>query len=181
MFVDTPAGVGGFQMNLEAPIFQNKDFRTAMQYLFNFDRLNRNLWYSEYFRVNSFFEGTIFANPEVKACARSIPPRRANIWRRPAITGPQAWRTRARLAKLRNVAYGLLFTRSDTDDILVNDRGEKASFTLLYPLQAARARDDRHPAGLPARRRRHAASAAWSPALRSSACWNESSRWVSST
>ena len=34
--------------------------------------------------------------------------------------------------KLRNVAYGLLFTRSDTDDILVNDRGEKASFTLIY-------------------------------------------------
>ena len=24
-------------MNLEAPIFQNKDFRKAMQYLFNFD------------------------------------------------------------------------------------------------------------------------------------------------
>ena len=58
VFLDTPAGVGGFQMNLEAPIFQNKDFRTAMQYLINFDRLNKNLWYSEYFRVNSFFEGT---------------------------------------------------------------------------------------------------------------------------
>ena len=36
------------------------------------------------------------------------------------------------LAKLRNVAYGLLFTRSDTDDILVNDKGQKASFSLIY-------------------------------------------------
>jgi len=26
----------------------------------------------------------------------------------------------------------LLFTRTDTDDILVNDKGEKASFTLIY-------------------------------------------------
>ena len=33
---------------------------------------------------------------------------------------------------MRNVAYGLLFTRTDTDDILVNDRGEKASFSLIY-------------------------------------------------
>src|SRR6185295_4796487 len=67
VYVDTPAGVGGFQMNLEAPIFQNKDFRTAMHYLIDFDRLNKNLWYSEYTRGNSFFEGTIFANPEVKS------------------------------------------------------------------------------------------------------------------
>ncbi len=36
------------------------------------------------------------------------------------------------LGQIRNVAYGLLFTRSDTDDILVNNRGQKASFTLLY-------------------------------------------------
>ncbi len=39
----------------------------------------------------------------------------------------QSW-----FAQVRNVAYGLLFTRSDTDDILVNDHGQKASFTLIY-------------------------------------------------
>ncbi|MGE4055920.1 MAG: hypothetical protein AB7F99_14075, partial [Vicinamibacterales bacterium] len=33
---------------------------------------------------------------------------------------------------LRNVFRGLIFTRTDTDDILVNDRGEKASFSLIY-------------------------------------------------
>jgi microcin C transport system substrate-binding protein len=30
------------------------------------------------------------------------------------------------------LAYGLLFTRSDEDDILVNDKGERATFTLIY-------------------------------------------------
>jgi microcin C transport system substrate-binding protein len=33
---------------------------------------------------------------------------------------------------IRNIARGLIFTRSDTDDILVNDRGQKASFTVTY-------------------------------------------------
>jgi microcin C transport system substrate-binding protein len=31
-----------------------------------------------------------------------------------------------------NVVRGLLFTRTDTDDVLVNERGERASFTLSY-------------------------------------------------
>jgi microcin C transport system substrate-binding protein len=132
VFTDTPAGVGGFQMNLEAPIFQNRDFRTAMQYLINFDRLNKNLWYSEYFRVNSFFEGTIFANPDVKA--RPFDPAKAREYLEKAgYHRPPSVANQSALAKLYNVAYGILFTRSDTDDILVNDRGEKASFTLLYP------------------------------------------------
>jgi microcin C transport system substrate-binding protein len=129
VFVDMPSGVNGLQMNLEAPIFQNKDFRIALQYLFNFERLNRNLMYNEYFRVKSFFEGTEFANPNLMSYEFSSEKAREHLekagYHRPASAqGP--------FAKLRNVAYGLLFTRSDTDDILVNDRGEKASFTLIY-------------------------------------------------
>jgi microcin C transport system substrate-binding protein len=135
VFVDTPSGVNGFHMNLEAPIFQNKDFRTAMQYLVNFDRLNKNLWYGEYFRVNSFFEGTIFANPDVKA--RPFDPAKAREYlERAGYRRPDSVRNQSTWGRLRNVAYGLLFTRSDTDDILVNDRGEKASFTLMYLYKA---------------------------------------------
>ncbi|HEY4264315.1 MAG TPA: ABC transporter substrate-binding protein [Micropepsaceae bacterium] len=135
VFVDTPTGVNGFQMNLEAPVFQNKDFRTAMQYLVNFDRLNKNLWYGEYFRVNSFFEGTIFANPDVKA--RPFDPAKAREYlERAGYRRPDSVRNQGVWAQLRNVAYGLLFTRSDTDDILVNDKGEKASFTLMYLYKA---------------------------------------------
>jgi microcin C transport system substrate-binding protein len=135
VFLDTPSGVNGFHMNLEAPIFQNKDFRTAMQYLVNFDRLNKNLWYNEYFRVNSFFQGTIFANPDVKA--RPFDPAKAREYlERAGYRRPDSTLSQGTWSQLRNVAYGLFFARSDTDDILVNDRGQKASFTLLYPYKA---------------------------------------------
>jgi microcin C transport system substrate-binding protein len=131
VFVDMPSGISGLHMNTEAPIFQNKDFRIAMQYLFNFERLNRNLMYNEYFRLKSFFEGTEFANPDLQSYG--FDPDRARQYleragfHRPANVGDQST-----LGQLRNVAYGLLFTRSDTDDVLVNDKGQKASFTLIY-------------------------------------------------
>jgi microcin C transport system substrate-binding protein len=131
VFTDTPTGIGGYHMNLEAPIFQNQDFRLAMQHLFNFDRLNRNLWYGDYYRPTSFFQGTEFANPAVKNYPFDPEKAREHLaragYRRPASVSAQGT-----LAKMRNIAYGLLFTRSDTDDILVNDRGERASFTCIY-------------------------------------------------
>jgi microcin C transport system substrate-binding protein len=129
VFVEKPDGIFGMHMNLEAPIFQNKEFRLALQHLFNFERLNRNLMYNEYFRKRSFFDGTEYANPDIKTYEFSSEKAREHLARagyhRPD-ENQGSW------AKLRNVAYGLLFTRSDTDDILVNDKGEKASFTLLY-------------------------------------------------
>jgi microcin C transport system substrate-binding protein len=129
VFVDVPEGVSGMHMNIEAPIFQNRDFRIAIQHLFDFGRLNRNLMYNEYFRKVSFFTGTEYANPNLKPYEFSSEQAREHLekagYHRPD-TDQGTW------AKLRNVAYGLLFTRSDTDDILVNDRGEKASFTVNY-------------------------------------------------
>jgi microcin C transport system substrate-binding protein len=131
VMVDTPSGVSGLHMNLEAPIFRNKDFRKAMQHLFNFDRLNRNLMFGEYFRQVSFFEGSEYANPALKsyafdpAKARDLLARAG--YRRPSEIGEQTLPGR-----LWNVLRGLVLTRSDTDDVLVNERGEKASFTLIY-------------------------------------------------
>jgi microcin C transport system substrate-binding protein len=116
-------------MNLEAPIFQNRDFRIALQHLFNFDRLNRNLMYNEYFRKVSFFTGTEFANPNLKNREFSSEKAREHL-ERAGYRRPDA--NQGTWGKLWNVAHGLLFTRSATDDILVNDKGEKASFTLLY-------------------------------------------------
>ena len=43
VFVDIPQGIFGLHMNLEDPIFQNRDFRLGMQYLFNFDGLNSDV------------------------------------------------------------------------------------------------------------------------------------------
>jgi microcin C transport system substrate-binding protein len=131
VFVDVPSGLSGILLNLEAPIFQNRDFRLAMQYLFNFERLNRNIMYSEYFRQVSFFQGTEYANPNIKSYPFDPAKAREYLTRagyhRPAgATDQGLW------VKLGNALRGLIFTRSDSDDILVNDRGEKASFVLLY-------------------------------------------------
>ncbi len=131
VFVDWPSGVYGLHMNLEAPIFQNKDFRKAMQYLFNFDRLNRNLMYNEYFRQVSFFEGSEYANPDLEPYGFDPVKAREHL-ERAGYRRPESIRGDSLLENIRNAFRGLVFTRSDTDDILVNDRGEKAGFTVVY-------------------------------------------------
>jgi len=131
VFVDVPSGVSGLHMNLEAPIFQNKDFRKAMQYLFNFERLNRNLMFDEYFRQISFFEGTEYANPNL-APYPFDPVRAREHLERAGYSRPSEIRNRTLLGKFRNIVRGILFTRSNADDVLVNEAGERASFDLIY-------------------------------------------------
>ncbi len=131
VFVDTPTGPLGMQMNLEAPIFADRNFRLAMQHLVDFDRLNRSLMYNEYYRTNSFFEGTEFANPNIKNYPFD-PVKAREYLERAGYRRPKGLYDTSFLGQIRNVAYGLLFTRTDTDDILVNNRGEKAGFTLIY-------------------------------------------------
>jgi len=129
VFYEYPSGVVGMQMNTESPIFQNRDFRIAMHYLFNFDRINRNLLYGEAYRKNSFFDGTEFANPAVKH--RPFDPAKAREYlERAGYHRPVD--NRGFGGKILASLRGLIFTRTDTDDILVNDKGEKAQFTVLY-------------------------------------------------
>jgi microcin C transport system substrate-binding protein len=134
VMVDTPSGVFGLHMNLEAPIFGNLHFRRAMQYLFNFERVNRNLMFDEYFRTVSFFEGTPFADPKLKPYGFHPEFARAELARagyhRPAELRPQGF-----FGQLWNTVRGIVFTRSDTADVLVNERGEKASFSVIYGSQ----------------------------------------------
>lgn len=131
VFVDFPQGVYGLAMNLEAPIFQDKDFRKAIQYLFNFERLNRNLMFDEYLRISSFFEGTEYANPDIEPY--SFDPQRAREHlARAGYRRPSENRSRGLLASAGRMLSGLITTRAADDDILVNDRGEKASFSIVY-------------------------------------------------
>ena len=131
VFVEAPAGVSGLHMNLEAPIFQNKDFRKAMQHLFNFERLNRNLMYDSYFRITSFFEGTEFANPDL--VPYEFDPILAREYlERAGYRRPENIRSNNLLGSLWSAIKGIAFTRKDTDGILVNEQGEPASFTLIY-------------------------------------------------
>lgn len=131
VMTDVPSGVSGLHMNLQAPIFRDKNFRKAMQHLFNFERLNANVMFGEYFRQTSFFEGSEYANPNLRPYAFDPAKAREYLalagYRRPSELQPQGlW------GRLLAVLRGLLFARSDSDDILVNAKGEKARFTLTY-------------------------------------------------
>ena len=134
VFLETPSGISGLHMNLEAPIFQNKNFRKAMQYLFNFERLNDNLMFGEYFRQISFFHGTEYANPDIEPYTFD-PVLAREYLERAGYRRPDEFRNRTLLRSIWNAARGLIFTRSNTDDILVNEQGQKASFTLIYGSQ----------------------------------------------
>lgn len=107
VFVDNPVGLYGLAMNLQAPIFQNKDFRKALQYLFDFDTVNQSLMYGAYFRQVSAFMGTEYANPDLKPYG--FDPRKAH-------------------EHLVKAGY----TRRNSEGILVNAKGEPARFTLIY-------------------------------------------------
>ena len=134
VFLETPSGISGLHMNLEAPIFQNKNFRKAMQYLFNFERLNNNLMFGEYFRQVSFFHGTEYANPDIEPYTFD-PVLAREYLERAGYRRPDEFQNRTLLRSIWNAARGLIFTRSNTDGILVNEQGQKASFTLTYGSQ----------------------------------------------
>ena len=110
IFVSYPQGVYGLHMNLEAPIFQNKDFRKAMQYLFPFDVINSKLMYNSYYRITSAFEGTEYANPELE---------------------PYGFDPRKAREHLRKAG----FTKRGNDGILVKNDGTRAEFSLIYGIK----------------------------------------------
>jgi microcin C transport system substrate-binding protein len=106
LFVDYPQGLYGFAMNLEKPIFQNKDFRKAIQYAFDFDEINKELMFGAYYRIVSAFEGTEYENHDL----------------RPYGFNPKKVREHLAAAGYHKRVNG----------IFVKDDGSRASFTLTY-------------------------------------------------
>ena len=134
VFVENPSGIYGLHMNLEAPIFRNKDFRKAMQHLFNFEWLNRNLMFNEYFKQISFFEGTEYENPDLEPYTFD-PVLAREYLERAGYRPPDDTRNGSFLRGVWNALRGVIVTRSHTDGVLVNERGEPASFTVTYGSQ----------------------------------------------
>lgn len=131
VMTDWPSGVNGLHMNLEAPIFADQRVRKAMQHLFNFDRLNRNLMFNEYFRQVSFFEGSEYANPTLQSYDFN-PAKARDLLAQAGYRRPSEIRNPGFFTKAWGFFRGLVFTRTDTDDVLVNSKGEKLAFTLTY-------------------------------------------------
>ena len=111
IFVEYPQGMQGIAFNLTKPIFQNKDFRKAVQYAFDFHGLNHNLMYDAYYRKVSAFEGTEYENTDL------------------APYGFDPKKCREHLA-----AAG--YTTRGSDGIFVDESGRRASFTLVYGSRA---------------------------------------------
>lgn len=108
VFVEAPEGMSGIGINLnsQSAALRDKNFRKALQHLFNFDELNKQLMYNAYYRKVSAFHGTEYANKDLKGYEFSPP------------------KAKEYLAKAG-------YTKRGADGILVNDQGKRASFELV--------------------------------------------------
>lgn len=57
-----PTGMQGFAMNTRRPIFADRHVRDAMIQVFDFEWMNRNLFYDSYTRTPSYFNNSDFAS-----------------------------------------------------------------------------------------------------------------------
>lgn len=106
VFTEAPQGFYGLIINLNTPIFQSKDFRKALQHLFDFEKINEKLMFGAYVRLVSAFYGTEYANTKLK----------------PYAYDPQ---------KARELLKKAGYKKRGSDGILVDDKGNRCSFTIV--------------------------------------------------
>ena len=131
------AGMQGFFMNLRRPLFHDVRVRQALDLAFDFEWLNRQLFYSAYTRMNSYF-----ADTDLQATGTPGPgelkllePRRAQL--DPAVFGPVVTQPntnppgslRANLLKARALLAQAGWTYRD--GALRNAKGEPFTFEIL--------------------------------------------------
>lgn len=110
IFTKSPKARPGIYVNIKKGVVEDKNFRKALQHLLDFEKINKNLLYSSYVRLNSFFTGTQYENPNLKSYPYN--PKKAKEYLKKA-----GWIKRG------------------TDGILVNSSGERCSFVLTYGSQ----------------------------------------------
>lgn len=57
-----PAGMQGFAYNIRRPLFRDPKVREALAYAFDFEWSNRNLFYGQYTRTDSYFDNSELAS-----------------------------------------------------------------------------------------------------------------------
>ncbi|MCA8273029.1 extracellular solute-binding protein [Burkholderia sp. AU30280] len=137
------AGMQGFFMNLRRPLFRDVRVRQALDLAFDFEWLNRQLFYSAYTRLNSYF-----ADTDLQATGTPGPgelkllePLRAQL--DPAVFGPMVTQPdtnppgslRANLLKARALLAQAGWTYRD--GALRNAKGEPFTFEILDDSGAA--------------------------------------------
>lgn len=137
-----PQGMQGFVFNLRRPIFQDVRVREALNYLFDFEWMNKNLFFNAYTRSRSYFENSELA-------ARGLPsadelallePFRAQLpaavfdreFRNPVTDG--SGRSRDNLRHALNLLQQAGWTLKDGR--LVDAKGVQFGFELLLNSQS---------------------------------------------
>jgi len=75
IFSEKPAGTTGYYFNMRQWPFDDKRVRYAFSYLYNREKMNREMYYNEYGMMNSLYSGTIYEN--IKNNSFSYNPQKA--------------------------------------------------------------------------------------------------------
>ncbi|MCA8408119.1 extracellular solute-binding protein [Burkholderia cenocepacia] len=131
------AGMQGFFMNLRRPLFRDVRVRQALDLAFDFEWLNRQLFYSAYTRLNSYFADTDLqaTGTPSEGELKLLEPLRAQL--DPAVFGPTVTQPdtnppgslRANLLKARALLAQAGWTYRD--GALRNAKGEPFAFEIL--------------------------------------------------
>ncbi|ALX11508.1 peptide ABC transporter substrate-binding protein [Burkholderia cepacia JBK9] len=137
------AGMQGFFMNLRRPLFRDVRVRQALDLAFDFEWLNRQLFYSAYTRLDSYFADTDLqaTGTPGEGELKLLEPLRAQL--DPAVFGPMVTQPdtnppgslRANLLKARALLAQAGWTYRD--GALRNAKGEPFTFEILDDSGAA--------------------------------------------
>ncbi|HTJ55942.1 MAG TPA: extracellular solute-binding protein [Devosiaceae bacterium] len=127
----------GFVPNLRLPKFRDPRVREALNYAFDFEQLNKTLFYNQYQRVNSYFYGTPLASSGLPTGAElqilnsvkdKIP---ASVFTTPYTNpvGGDSTKLRANLRQALNLLTQAGYTLSGNQ--LVDKNGQQLSFEIL--------------------------------------------------
>ncbi len=64
IFSEKPAGTSGYAFNMRKWPFNDKRIRMAFTYLYNREKMNEEMYYSEYSMMNSMYSGSVYENPK---------------------------------------------------------------------------------------------------------------------
>ncbi len=63
LFSERPAGTSGYAFNMRKWPFDDRRARYAFAYLYNREKMNKEMYYSEYAKMNSLYSGSDYENP----------------------------------------------------------------------------------------------------------------------
>jgi microcin C transport system substrate-binding protein len=131
------AGMQGFIFNLRRPLFQDRRVRRAIALALDFEWSNRNLFYGQYRRCNSYFSNSELAArglPQGEELAllapyrERLPPELFTAeWQPPSTVAPGSLRANLLEAKTLLAAAGWRVR----DGVLQDERGRRFEFEIL--------------------------------------------------